>query len=753
MKNNSKRPATAGNKTKGVNRSFAKPPRECGALNFQKTKNEAEKIDISKIIKSYGTSSTGAKGLPELLAPAGSLEALKAAIAGGADAVYFGGGDFNARINAKNFTNEELKQAIDLLHSCGKKAYITLNTLVHDREIEDYLRFAEFVYLAGADALIVADIGGAQAIHRHLPHLELHASTQMSGHNLAQAQLLADNGFSRMVVARETSRANLEYLVKNSPIEIEMFTHGALCVCHSGQCLFSSLVGGRSGNRGECAQPCRLPYRDENGNESYPLSLKDLSLASHITELIDMGVHSLKIEGRMKSPEYVFGVVRAFRTLLDEGRNATPGEISELAKIFSRGGFTQGYYENKIDGRMLGIRSDEQKRISRLSLYSSERMDEPKPKKIKISAYASVLADKPISLSLECGDVRVTAHGQIPEKAISTPLSAENIKKSLTKLGATRFELCDYVAVTDDDIIVPVSALNALRRDACELLEKALRENESARVGFEKYEPKNPEVCHNVPQRAKISQFSAKMSKNEQKTARFYSPEQITDDAKNFFDIIYLPLEKFSGECEGVVLPPVIFDSEMPKVEKMLESAKKNGAKYALVGNLGALKLAKRHGFDLHGDFRFNVYNNETVAALSDLAIGSIILSPELTLPQIRDISGDTAAIVYGRIPLMLLEKCVAKEVSSCDTCASGRATLTDRKGISFPVLREWEHRSVIYNSAPTYMADRRAELDRAGVKNCHFIFSTESKNEVNEIISAYKNGKSAQKDEKIRRI
>ena len=211
----------------------------------------------------------------------------------------------------------------------------------------------------------------------------------MSGHNLAQAKLLADNGFSRMVVARETSKVDLEYLVKNSPVEIEMFTHGALCVCHSGQCLFSSLVGGRSGNRGECAQPCRLPYSDENGRESYPLSLKDLSLASHITELIDMGVHSLKIEGRMKSPEYVFGVVRAFRTLLDEGRNATPGEISELAKIFSRGGFTQGYYENKIDGRMLGIRSDEQKRISRLSLYSSERMDEPKPKKIKIYAYES----------------------------------------------------------------------------------------------------------------------------------------------------------------------------------------------------------------------------------------------------------------------------------------------------------------------------------------------------------------------------
>ena len=317
------------NKFKKSN-NFSKPQRKDGALNLKK--DTCEKTDIATIIKH--TNKKTENTLPELLAPAGSLESLKAAIAGGADAVYFGGGDFNARINAKNFTNDELKQAIDMLHSCGRKAYITLNTLVHGKELENYLRFAEFVYLAGADALIVADIGGAEAIRRHLPHLELHASTQMSGHNLAQAELLAKHGFSRMVCARELPRDDIEYLVKNSPIEIEMFTHGALCVCHSGQCLFSSIVGGRSGNRGECAQPCRLPYTDENGKQSYPLSLKDLSLAGHITNLIESGVQSLKIEGRMKSPEYVYGVVRAFRTLLDEGKNATQEELSQLARVF-----------------------------------------------------------------------------------------------------------------------------------------------------------------------------------------------------------------------------------------------------------------------------------------------------------------------------------------------------------------------------------------------------------------------------------
>ncbi len=740
--NKSKHPTGAVNKGKGrsqASKNFSRPARAGGALNLPKERTSDEKIDISAIIKKTGARAD--KKLPELLAPAGSLDSLKAAIAGGADAVYFGGGDFNARINAKNFTNEELKQAIDLLHSCGKKAYITLNTLVHDREIDEYLRFAEFVYLAGADALIVADLGGAEAIHRHLPSLELHASTQMSGHNIAQARLLSEHGFSRMVCARELPREDIESLVKSSPIEIEAFVHGALCVCHSGQCLFSSLVGGRSGNRGECAQPCRLPYQGGK-DQSYPLSLKDLSLAGHITELVECGVHSLKIEGRMKSPEYVFGVVRAFRTLLDEGRNATPAELASLAKIFSRGGFTDGYYSKRIDSSMLGIRSDEEKQFSKLSLMSSEKTDGITPQKTPVSMHARVVNGKKMSLRLHCGGICVTAYGDEPQRAINAPLSAENIKKNLTKLGATAFELENYTAETGEDIIVPVSALNALRREACERLQAALDERREKRIGFEKYIEVTP-----------------KSQRKTQKTARFYSAEQITDSARGYFDIIYLPLQAYHGECQGIVVPPVIFDSERETVERMLESARKNGAKYALVGNLGALELAEKHGFMIHGDFRFNVYNNESAAKLEGLGVESIILSPELTLPQMRDIEGDTAAIVYGRVPLMLLEKCAAKEISSCaecqraQKCPSCAPALTDRRGVSFPVLREHDHRSTVYNSAPTYMADRENDLLAARISNRHFIFSTESPANVDRIITAHKNHSPAPTGERIRRI
>lgn len=723
MKNNYKKQTTKYN---------SKPQRKGGALNLKK--ENPNKIDISQIVKSTGNRTS--QKLPELLAPAGSLEALKAAIAGGADAVYFGGGDFNARINAKNFTNDELKQAIDMLHTCGRKAYITLNTLVHNRELEEYLRFAEFVYKAGVDALIVADLGGAEAIHRHLPNLELHASTQMSGHNLSQAELLSKHGFSRMVCARELPKDDLEYLVKKSPIEIEMFTHGALCVCHSGQCLFSSLVGGRSGNRGECAQPCRLPYKSKNGEQCYPLSLKDLSLANHITELIDLGVHSLKIEGRMKSPEYVFGVVRAFRILLDEGRNATPSELSALAQVFSRGGFTDAYYTKSIGKNMLGIRSEEEKQISKTALVSSEKIDEIAPQKQQISAFAEIKIEKPMALTLTCNGISVTAYGDIPQKAINAPLSIENIKKNLSKFGATNFELTKFEAEVDNNIITPISSLNALRREATEMLEEALKGEAKERTGFDKYTPSAP-----------VS------SKKALKTARFYSPEQITSTSEEYFDIIYLPLQSYNGECKGIILPPVIFDSELSQIEKMLEKAQEKGAKYALVGNLGALELAQKHGFAVHGDFRFNVYNNESVTKLESLGVENIFLSPELTLPQIRDVKGDTATIVYGRIPLMLLEKCVASETNTCSECNNSKATLVDRRGFSFPTLREFEHRNVIYNSNITYMADREEELNRAKITNRHFIFSTESNNEVDYIISCYKNHTPIKENTKIRRI
>lgn len=277
--------------------------------------------------------------LPELLSPAGSPDAFYAAVSAGADAVYLGGGDFNARAGAKNFTSNELEKALYTAYENNVKVYITLNTLVGDLEIPKAADFAYRLHTMGADGFITQDFGLAKYLRECIPDIELHASTQMAAHNTAATQFLAENGFSRMVICREISRENLKELCKNSPIEIEMFVHGAICVCQSGQCLMSSFIGRRSGNRGECAQPCRLNWSDGKAR----LSIPDMCLAPHIPEICDMGVSSLKIEGRMKSPEYVFGVTSVYRRLLDEHRSASAEEIRQLKELFSRG-FTDGYY-------------------------------------------------------------------------------------------------------------------------------------------------------------------------------------------------------------------------------------------------------------------------------------------------------------------------------------------------------------------------------------------------------------------------
>lgn len=572
--------------------------------------------------------------LPELLAPAGSPEALTAAIRSGADAVYMGASGFNARIGAANFTPESLKYEIARAHEAGVRIYLTLNTLVYDREISDMLKTAEAAYLAGADALIVADLGVASILRRTFPDFPLHASTQMSGHNLDSAKELAKLGFERMVIARETSRENLELICRESSIEIEAFVHGALCVCHSGQCLFSSIVGGRSGNRGLCAQPCRLPYSNPQGGKGYPLSLKDLSLAEHLPELIEMGVSSLKVEGRMKPPEYVAGVISIWRKLLDEGRGANAEEMRHLAEIFSRQGFTDGYYINNIGKNMLGIRTEGDKARSASQRKSAEYKNSKAP---------------------------------LPEYS-----------------------------------------------------DRSCRASD--------YSQKKPRERRGKP---------------IVNSAVFYSASQYTAKATKFFDIVFLPLEEFpkSRGARGVMLPPVIPDSEMPRVRRQLEEAKKLGATDALVGNLGHIPLAREYGFKLHGDFRLNITNGETAAALEELGFEDFVLSPELTLPRLRDISGRSYVIVYGRLPLMITEKCVGKEIGGCRVCERGQARLVDRMGVKFPVLHVAEHRSLIVNSLPTYILDRPRDLSDGFITRRHFIFTVESPREVDAILACALSG------------
>lgn len=571
----------------------------------------------------------------------------------GADAVYFGTTLFNARMMAKNFTRDEAARAIAYCHERGVLCHVTMNTAVTDRSMSDALRQAEFLYQSGADALIVADLGLAGEIRKNFPDLALHASTQCGGHSLEGARFFKERGFCRMVAARELDRENLSFLCRNAPLEIEVFVHGALCVSQSGQCLFSSFLGGRSGNRGECAQPCRMRY-----NGRYPLSLKDLCLAGHIEELLSMGAASLKIEGRMKSPAYVGRVTAVYRRLLDEGRNAAPEEMAYLSEIFSRSGFTDGYFTKQTGPAMLGVRRREDIENSRAA-------------------------------------------------ARTLPLASHEQR------GAKRAEPAGKANGKTDGQSGPASGR---RRDAVPPYERSRSLSPSkAPVSGRKERPVD--------------------------SARFYRPETIPEPKllqNHGIEIVYLPLDRFDGrKANGVLLPPVVFDSEMPALREKLQKAREEGAVHALVGNAGLIAPAKEAGFCLHGDWRLNICSSYT-AALFDGLFDDLLLSPELILPQIRDIRFPKGVVVYGRQPLMTLER------------PTGTASLTDRTQAVFPLLSEGG-REILLNSVPTYMADKKEALAKCGPLARHFLFTLEGKREVESILDAYKKGLPAKKE--VRRI
>ncbi len=646
------------------------------------------------------------------------MQCLIAAVEAGADAVYVGGKRFGARAYAKNFDTDELRAAVNYCHLHGVKLYVTLNTLIYDKEMSDAVEYAKELYRIGADALIIADIGAVREIRKCVPLLPLHASTQMSIHNSEGVGFAEKMGCERAVVARELPLSDIKRITENTGIEIEVFLHGALCVCHSGQCLFSSMVGGRSGNRGECAQPCRLPY-----NGGYPLSLRDLSLSEHITELIDSGVSSLKIEGRMKSPSYVYTVTSIYRRLLDEGRNSSAEEREELKAAFSRDGFTDGYFVGDIKKKMTGMRSEEDKR----STKENERSFEIKRKKLR--ARCVIRLGEPSVFELSDGERTVSAYGEAARRAENSPLAEQSLRERLCKMGNTFLSLsADDIDLTlDEGVNLAPSEINALRRVAAEKFEDSSREYTDI-----------PYIPIAAPEMRKFD------------TALFLRGENLADGLAMSFDAVFVPLFSCDfaiNRANGVYLPPIIFEGEKEKVKKRLAEVKKKGIMYALVGNIGALELARAAGLELVGDFRLNASNSSAAGAFADEGICHLILSPELTLPMARDIGGGLFA--YGRIPLMITERCFMEESFGCKSC--GKCALVDRFCERFPMMREFEHRNLILNSKLTYVGDRRDELRKYRIRSKHFLFSTESTEQIREAVRAFADG--APLGEGVRRV
>ncbi len=671
----------------------------------------------------------------ELLAPAGSMEAVAAAVQNGADAVYLGYGDFNARRNAKNFSREEFAAAVSYCHVRGTKVYLTLNTLLTDRELPQAADFAVEASTLGADAVLVQDMGVLRMVRQVAPDLPIHASTQMTVHNLDGVKMVADLGMTRAVLSRELSRDQIEYICQHSPIEIEVFAHGALCMCYSGQCFLSSVIGGRSGNRGLCAQPCRLKYGWEGKADSYPLSLKDLSLAGYLRQLRKMGVKCVKLEGRMKRPEYVAVVTGIFSRAIHEDREPTPQEMEQLQAAFSRQGFTQGYYLDQQGSHMFGVR-EETREPKELFAAARNTYQSGEAQRVPVTFYAMLRPGEPAHVGVKDPEGRVsTVEGPVPEEARTRPLTADAVEKQLARTGGTPYRAERMRVLVEDGLSLPLSTLNALRRDALDGLTKQREQLPQRRTG--EY---HPGARYENRREAPALTISVR------------SADQVTQELLDLGPAMaYIPLEELAAHPEkasapagvsiGVSLPRIAWDREFPQMVENLKKVKDLGVTDALVGNLGMIQVVKELGFTLRGDFGMEVYNAQAVKEYKRLGFSSLTLSFELKFPQIRDISKslDTELITYGRLPLMIMENCIIQNrTGGCKQGCQGTNILTDRKGAKFPVVKAPGCRSELLNSQKLFLADKAADYRRIGLWAQRLLFTTETPDECVQVTRRY---------------
>ena len=672
----------------------------------------------------------------ELLAPAGSMEALRAAVCNGADAVYLGADTFNARINARNFSAADLQEAVVYCHVRGVKVHLTLNTLVLDREMP---RAAELIRLAascGVDAFIVQDLGVVSLCRQLAPDVPIHASTQMSIHSLEGVMEAAALGCSRVVLARELPAEEIAHICKKSPVEIEVFVHGALCMCYSGQCYLSSVIGRRSGNRGQCAQPCRLPYgygRFESTR--YPLSLKDNCLAGELDELRRMGVASIKIEGRMKRPEYVAIVTRAYRTVLNGGK-LMPSDLQELETAFSRQGFTDGYFRGQTGSDMFGRRQEGE---DTADLFASARAtyEQGAPQRIGVRFYAMIRRGEPAQLAVEDPDGNLCrTRGPVPEQAVYRSLTPQDLEQQLKKTGGTPY-LCTAVRSSlDPDLMLPASAINAMRRDV--IAELTAKRGRAAPARLNAYdEPPRYDGIAGEPQ------LTIAVRTAGQITSRMLSMKPT---------VLYVPLselaehpdlpQRVSVETQlAAILPRVIWSGELAPVARQLRTVYEMGVRQVLAGNLGQLHIARAAGFAVRGDFGLNIVNSRAMRYLREQGLDSQLLSFELTLPQIRDISKAVPAevLIYGRLPLMLMENCVIKNRTGTCTCQTGTVRLVDRVGEEFPIVKDpGTCRNVLLNGKKLYLLDKKDAFRGMGLWALRLQFTTENPSEIDKVLMDY---------------
>lgn len=649
----------------------------------------------------------------EILAPVGGEEQLMAAVRAGADAIYMGAKSFNARQNATNFTDDALLEAVSYCHARNVKVHVTLNTLIFDDEIGKLKEEVRTVAKSGADAVIVQDLLTAKIV-RECSDIPMHASTQMAIHNIDGVKMAEKLGFTRAVLARELSLEEIKIITDNANIEIETFVHGALCTCLSGACYLSAMFGGRSGNRGLCAQPCRLDFKNPYGR-GYALSLKDMSYIENVSSLVDAGVTSFKIEGRMKRPEYVAAAVTALKDALD-GKSP---DMKTLKDVFSRGGFTDGYLKNKRDVSMYGYRTkDDVDAMSGVlgelaGLYRNERQSVPVDMELLLRNGRSS------ELSVSDGLNYISVEGEKPETAVNAPITEEYVTKLMSKTGGTPFVTEKVTLKADDGIMLPSGKLNAMRREA---LEKLLKQREE--VLPKKYEDKEFDICeHQKSTETKIR-------------LRFENAEQIPDNCNA--EYIILPLDEVIKNKELTKkynliaeIPPVLWGNDAEKVREKLSGLDVD----VMCSNIGAVEIASGLGKRMHGDFTLNVTNSVSLSEYERLGLSDATLSFELGMPKIKQMKSSLprGIIGYGYLPLMKLRMCPGKGEKGCGNC-NGRPLLTDRNGVKFQLICRNRKYTELLNSVPLYIGDK----NYGGVDFVTLYFTTEDKKTVAKVINAF---------------
>lgn len=630
----------------------------------------------------------------EILAPCGGIDSVISSVNSGADAVYLGLKDFSARKDAKNFTFDELKQAVSYCHIRGVRVYVTMNTLIFDSEMKLALETVKRATDCNIDALIVQDIGFASLVRKACPKLPLHGSTQMSIHTLSGAKMLKEMGFKRVVLSREMSRDEIKYIADNCDIELEVFVHGALCMSVSGQCYFSAMLGGRSGNRGRCAQTCRLPFTVK-GND-HALSLKDNSIIDYIDDMAEIGITSAKIEGRMKRPEYVSSAVRACYEKREKGF-ISQKTLENLRNVFSRTGFTQGYYTGELGREMFGFRKREDVVSATESLFKEIRnsyKDEMQRVALK-GKFTARLGEKPV-FEIADGENTVVVRGEEQaEKAIKLPLDREKAEKQLSKTGGTPFYFDNISTEIEDNISIPLSSLNKLRR-------YALDEIADKRDFSHHYTFTMPNLSI-TPANQRITEKRAEVKKIDSNISPEYDLVYVPIDAKDE-DISYL---RSKGIEVGVSVPRGLFGRE-EKVISRLKELKEKGINHLLCNNLGAVYFGKTLGFKVHGGEFLNLTNTFSLIWAEDYGLEDVTLSIELTVEQINSLGGkiNRGVVTYGYIPLMLTRNCPVKSGNEdCRTCKK-RGKMQDRKNYQFSLYCDGNCTEVL-NSVPLLIPER----------------------------------------------